>query len=58
MLLSWALLCYEPLARLLGTGPVAPSVQATAWLGVPLIFGADHARKRIQLRLIRDRHPA
>ncbi len=50
-LFSWAVLYFEPLARVLGTGPVPAHVYATAWLGVPLIFGLDYARKRIALRL-------
>ena len=35
------------LARVLGTGPVAGEVYAVAWLGAPLIFGLDYARKRV-----------
>jgi sodium/potassium-transporting ATPase subunit alpha len=48
--LSWALLYVEPVARILGTGPVAAEVYAAAWLGVPLIFGLDYARKRMVRR--------
>ena len=42
---SWALLYLPPLQKILGTGPVSWPVYMMAWLGVPLIFGADYARK-------------
>ena len=52
---SWAVLYFPPLSAILGTGPVAISVYAVAWLGVPLIFGLDYARKRIAWRLASGR---
>jgi len=48
---SWALLYVPAIGKLLGTGPVDPQIYAVAWLGVPLIFGLDYARKRIAWRL-------
>ena len=44
---SWATLYFPPLGRVLGTGPVALQMYAMAWLGVPLIFGADYLRKKL-----------
>lgn len=44
---SWAILYFPPLGTVLGTGPVDITVYAAAWLGVPLIFGLDFARKRV-----------
>jgi sodium/potassium-transporting ATPase subunit alpha len=44
---SWAALYFPPLCRVLGTGPVSLPMYAMAWLGAPLIFGADYLRKRI-----------
>jgi sodium/potassium-transporting ATPase subunit alpha len=44
---SWALLYAAPVQKVLATGPVAWQVYALAWLGVPLIFGLDYARKRL-----------
>jgi len=52
---SWAMLYWEPLATVLGTGPVAWQVYAVAWLGIPLIFGADYIRKRIAFALLQRR---
>ncbi|SDD70969.1 cation-translocating P-type ATPase [Desulfuromonas thiophila] len=45
ILFSWALLYVPALQRLLGTGPVAWPIYLLAWLGIPLIFGADGLRK-------------
>ncbi len=45
IVLSWALLYWPPLARVLNTGPVAPEVYGLAWLGIALIFGIDYLRK-------------
>ena len=45
----------EPAQRVLGTAPVAPEVYAFAWLGIPLIFGLDYARKRVAAALERRR---
>jgi len=47
---SWALLYTKPLQVVLGTGPVAWYVYLAAWLGIPLIFGADYLRKRLTYR--------
>ncbi len=47
---SWALLYSAPLQAILGTGPVAWQVYLAAWLGIPLIFGADYLRKRLTYR--------
>ena len=42
---------YVPAANLvLGTGPASLEAYALAWLGVPLIFGADWLRKKIVAR--------
>jgi sodium/potassium-transporting ATPase subunit alpha len=46
---SWGLLYLPPLQRVLGTAPVAWQIYLFAWLGIPLIFGADYLRKRIFL---------
>jgi sodium/potassium-transporting ATPase subunit alpha len=48
---SWATLYTPALNRVLGTGPVDPWIYALAWLGVPLIFLSDLARKRVAARL-------
>ena len=50
LLFSWAVLYFEPLTRLLGTGPVETTVYALAWAGIPLIFGLDWLRKRVLAR--------
>jgi sodium/potassium-transporting ATPase subunit alpha len=47
IIFSWALLYLPPVQRVLGTGPVSGTVYLTAWLGIPLIFGADYLRKRL-----------
>ena len=44
---AWALLYWPPLQRLLGTGPVAPTIFLLAWLGIPLLFCLDLLRKRL-----------
>ena len=44
---SWALLYLPPVQKVLGTGPVSLPVYLMAWLGIPLIFGADYLRKKI-----------
>jgi sodium/potassium-transporting ATPase subunit alpha len=43
---AFAVPFWPPLARVLGTGPVAPWLVAVAALGGPLVFLADLARKR------------
>ncbi len=47
IIFSWALLYLPPVQHVLGTGPVSAAVYLTAWLGVPLIFGADYLRKQL-----------
>jgi sodium/potassium-transporting ATPase subunit alpha len=44
---AWTLLYWPPLQTLLGTGPVEPRFYLLAWLGAPLIFVLDYARKRL-----------
>ncbi len=44
----FALLYWPPLQGLLGTGPVSPQVLLLALLGIPLLFGLDLLRKRLQ----------
>ena len=44
---SWAVLYWAPLQTVLATGPVDLEIYAFAWLGVPLIWGADYLRKRV-----------
>ena len=50
VVLSWGTLYYHPLQRVLHTGPVSPEIYALAWLGIPLIFGADYLRKLVATR--------
>jgi sodium/potassium-transporting ATPase subunit alpha len=45
IIFSWGLLYFPPLQQVLGTGPVIWQIYLCAWLGVPLIFGADYLRK-------------
>lgn len=52
VVLSWAILYVPPINDILGTAPVDPNIYLTAWLGVPLIFGLDYARKRIAYRFM------
>jgi sodium/potassium-transporting ATPase subunit alpha len=47
LLFSWMLLYFPPAWKILGTGPVAWPIYLVAWMGIPLIFGADYLRKRI-----------
>jgi len=49
VIFSWGLLYLPPLQKVLGTGAVDWSVYLIAWLGIPLIFGADYLRKRLFL---------
>ncbi|GAB4336343.1 MAG: cation-transporting P-type ATPase [Desulfobulbaceae bacterium] len=51
VIFSWATLYFPPLQAVLGTGPVSPAMYALAWLGIPLIFGADYLRKVVAARL-------
>jgi sodium/potassium-transporting ATPase subunit alpha len=44
---SWAILYFPPVRRFLATGSVAWQIYALAWLGIPLIFLLDYARKRL-----------
>jgi sodium/potassium-transporting ATPase subunit alpha len=48
--ISWGVLYWPPLAAVLGTGPVAFWIYALAWLGIPLLFLLDLARKRLAVR--------
>lgn len=45
IVLSWGILYWPPLARVLNTGPVAPGVYGLAWFGIVLIFAIDYLRK-------------
>ncbi|MCA9179094.1 MAG: cation-transporting P-type ATPase [Planctomycetales bacterium] len=47
VIFSWSILYFPPVQSFLKTGPVAWQVYALAWLGIPLIFLADYARKRL-----------
>lgn len=47
---SWGLLYLPPLQKVLGTAPVDWQIYLIAWLGIPLIFGADYLRKKLFLR--------
>ncbi|MCW8892341.1 MAG: cation-transporting P-type ATPase, partial [Deltaproteobacteria bacterium] len=47
---SWGLLYLSPLQKVLGTAPVSWQIYMFAWLGMPLIFGADYLRKKLFLR--------
>jgi sodium/potassium-transporting ATPase subunit alpha len=44
---SWAVLYAPSVQSFLQTGPVDWRIYAIAWLGIPLIFGLDYARKRL-----------
>ncbi|MEZ6129374.1 MAG: cation-transporting P-type ATPase [Planctomycetaceae bacterium] len=44
--ISWAILYFPPLQTFLGTGPVGWHIYALAWLGIPLLFFLDLARKK------------
>ena len=41
IIFSRALLCLRPVQSVLDTGPVSGEGRLSAWLGIPLIFGAD-----------------
>ncbi len=45
IIFSWALLYVPQVSRILGTGPVDWQIYIFAWIGIPLIFGADLLRK-------------
>jgi len=49
ILFSWAILYFPPVQQILQTGPVDWPIYAAAWLGIPLLFGIDYARKRVVL---------
>lgn len=42
---SWAVLYWQPVQSLLGTGPVQWPLYLAAWAGIPLILGLDECRK-------------
>jgi sodium/potassium-transporting ATPase subunit alpha len=44
---AWAILYFPPLQKFLGTGSVAWHIYALAWLGIPLLFTLDVARKKV-----------
>jgi sodium/potassium-transporting ATPase subunit alpha len=48
LVFSWAILYWPPLQSVLRTGPVMLPTYALAWLGVPLLFLLDAARKRLK----------
>lgn len=52
IVLSWAILYAPSINGILGTGPVDVQVYLVAWLGVPLIFGMDYARKMVAQRFM------
>jgi sodium/potassium-transporting ATPase subunit alpha len=45
--ISWAILYSPAFQNFLGTGPVSRHIYALAWLGIPLLFLLDLARKKI-----------
>jgi sodium/potassium-transporting ATPase subunit alpha len=47
ILFSWAVLYVPSVQAVLRTGPVAWQIYSIAWLGIPLIFALDYARKRL-----------
>ncbi|MFB1490994.1 MULTISPECIES: cation-translocating P-type ATPase [unclassified Thiocapsa] len=53
ILFSWAILYVPAVQSVLHTGPVAPAIYALAWLGIPVVFGLDYARKRLAARWYR-----
>jgi sodium/potassium-transporting ATPase subunit alpha len=52
---AWMILYFPPVQAFLQTGPIAWEVYALAWLGIPLIFTLDYARKRLASRWERRR---
>ena len=52
--ISWAILYYPPLGQVMGTGPVDWQIYLVAWLGVPLVFLADFARKQLARAWLAD----
>ncbi len=53
ILFSRAILYVPAVQSVLHTGPVAPAIYALAWLGIPVVFGLDYARKRLAARWYR-----
>jgi sodium/potassium-transporting ATPase subunit alpha len=47
LVMSWAVLYFPPLQKVLGTGAVDWRLYALAWVGMPLIFSLDWMRKRV-----------
>ncbi|MFZ0790457.1 MAG: cation-translocating P-type ATPase C-terminal domain-containing protein [Chromatiaceae bacterium] len=47
ILVSWAVVYAPSVHAVLRTGPVAWQIYSIAWLGIPLIFALDSARKRL-----------
>lgn len=47
ILFSRAILYVPAVQSVLHTGPVAPTIYALAWFGIPVMFILDYARKRL-----------
>ena len=47
VLSGFGFIALNTLQTVLATGPVDLEIYAFAWLGVPLIWGADYLRKRV-----------
>jgi sodium/potassium-transporting ATPase subunit alpha len=58
ILFSWAILYVPAVQAVLHTGPVAQEIYALAWLGIPVLFGLDYARKRLAAHWDRRRDQA
>jgi sodium/potassium-transporting ATPase subunit alpha len=52
VVLSWAILYWPPIQRVLGTETVPMFVYGLAWICVPLVFAIDYLQKRIFARPI------
>jgi sodium/potassium-transporting ATPase subunit alpha len=50
---AWAILNFPPIQEFLGTGPVDWRLFALSWLGIPLLFLLDLARKGVSVALRR-----
>jgi sodium/potassium-transporting ATPase subunit alpha len=53
---SWAVLYFPPIQKILRTGPVAKEIYFLAWFGILLIFGMDYLRKKIAVRISKNRN--
>jgi len=45
VIFSWATLYFEPIQKILNTGPVPFPIYLLAWFGIVIIFGIDYLRK-------------